>query len=85
MSLAPTAMSCRFKRQIKLFEKLMSQVLSGQKLPQKDCPFERAEDIPTFFFGNHKEHSAAEIEDDSHFENLADTIEKYSKPTTSDF
>ena len=60
----------------------MSQVFSGQKLLQRHCPFENAEDKPTFFFGKHNGHFSAEIEDDSHFENLADVIRKYSLPNS---
>ena len=61
----------------------MSQVFNGQKLQQEHCPFENAKEHPTFLFGKHNDCSA-EILDDSHFENLADTISKYSRPTSDD-
>ena len=53
----------------------MSQVLSGEKKP---CPFDFGDTFddnekPTFFFGE-KRSMARPIQDDSHFEDLADTV-----------
>ena len=43
----PTKISCRFKRQIKLIEKVL-----GQQLPARHTPIEEdEEDKPSFFFG----------------------------------
>ena len=76
MSLLPlpeTNMSIRFRRQIKLFEKLMSQVLYGR---EKQYSFDFGEfddDIPTFFFGEGNTMSRS-IQDDTHFEGLNDSV-----------
>ena len=66
--------SCKFRRQIKLFEKLESQMPVYHRPCQPPLGLEE-EDKPTFFFGAFaRAQLVAPIEGDSHFDDLAGTI-----------
>ena len=68
---APSGTSCRFKRQIKLFEKLKGQSEARQN-PDRLSLAGEDEDKPTFFFGAS---ALAQLVDpiggDGHFDDLA--------------
>ena len=70
---APSKTSCKFKRQIKLFEKLESQMHRpcAEPLGLED------EDKPTFFFGAFaRAQLVAPIEGDSHFDGWASSTDR---------
>ena len=77
----PTQMSCTFKRQIKLFEKLMAYSQESKHLQRQSHAYEQwiEEEKPTFFFGAFARAQLVNpIEGDSHFENSEDGIMYFS-------
>ena len=71
-------MSCRFKRQIKIFEKLLHRS-QAQHNPFQQPPACEDEDKPTFFFGAFARARLVDpIEGDSHFDDLSASIEQFS-------
>ena len=77
----PTLINCRFKRQIKLFEKVLGQRLKAGEPPlcRPLIDGEDGEEKPTFFFGARARAQLVDpIVDDSHFDNLAISIQELS-------
>ena len=78
-------MSCRFKRQIKIFEKLLLRS-QAQHLPCQQPPAREDEDKPTFFFGAFARAQLVDpIEGDGHFDDLSASIEQFSAKQAEEF
>ena len=79
--LSLTEHSCKFRRQIKCFEKVLSLSKALQLSGQQQPPADEQEDKPTFFFGDFARLQLVDpILGDGHFLNVSRSIKKLIAP-----